>query len=123
MPYLPKIMSAKCIKVYHLGKFMSTKFIKTDYLQTFMSSLSIFCTGILVWAPKFCSQIYEKQLRKNIIYSNLRRQSLHCNCLIIYIYRYIYIYEKQLRKNIIYSNLRRLSLHILYIYYIYYIHI
>ena len=26
-----------------------------------MSYLSIFCAGILVGAPKFCSQIYEKQ--------------------------------------------------------------
>ena len=73
LPYLPKPMSAKCINKCHLGKFMSTKFLKTDYLQKFMSILSIFCAGILVWAPKFCSQIYEKHLRKNIIYSNLRR--------------------------------------------------
>ena len=40
---------------------MSTKFLKTDYLQNCMASLSIFCAGILVSAPKFCSQIYEKQ--------------------------------------------------------------
>ena len=40
---------------------MSKLFLKIDYLQKFMSSLGIFRAGILVWAPKFCSQIYEKQ--------------------------------------------------------------
>ena len=40
---------------------MSKLFLKTDHLQKFMSSLGIFRAGILVWAPKFCSQIYEKQ--------------------------------------------------------------
>ena len=58
--YLPRPISAN-VSMYVIWESLSKKLLKTDYLQKFMLSLIIFCAGILVWAPKFCSRIYEKQ--------------------------------------------------------------
>ena len=44
------------------------------YLESFQRQF----TGL---APKLCAQINEKQLRKNLIHSNLGVLNLYCNCI------------------------------------------
>ena len=50
----------------------------------------VFANGITAWAPKLCAQINEKQLTKNVIYSNLRGQNLHCNIYYIFVFFFFF---------------------------------
>ena len=61
----------------YVSTFLDLK-AKHPYQCCFQMVLDAVITG---WVPKIYDQINEKQLRRNIIYPNLRRQSPHCNCI------------------------------------------